>query len=131
MPIVLILSVGIDSPLLNTRQRLLQSAGYVVVSVQSAKEAVDCFLAGDFDLVLLCHSLSERDRNTVARLIRASGSFTPVLTISEYVGQQDVVASTPVESGPEQLLAGIKDVLRIQNHKTSIHILSSTYHSRS
>ena len=50
MSSALILMVGADSRLLESRQLLLQSAGYIVVPAQSAKEAVDP--GSDFDLVL-------------------------------------------------------------------------------
>src|SRR5690349_16685847 len=106
MSFALILSVGSDPQLLGTRELLLQSAGYAVVSARSVKEAVDRFLGGDFDLVLLCHSLSETERKRVVYLIRASGSFTPVVAIAEYTGQNDGLASATIESDPEQLLAG-------------------------
>ncbi|MGA9717977.1 MAG: hypothetical protein WBQ79_06825 [Acidobacteriaceae bacterium] len=117
MPIALLLSVGCDSQLLDSRQLLLQSAGYVVVSARSVKEAVDYFLAGDFDLVLLCHSLPETERDGITCLIRASGSLTPVVTIATYEGQQDVFTSATIESEPEQLLAGIRDVLTRRHQK--------------
>lgn len=124
MPIALLLSVGCDSQLLGSRQLLLQSAGYAVVSAHSAKEAVDCFLAGDFDLVLLCHSLPERERDGVACLIRASGSLTPIITVATYEGQQDVFVSATIESEPEQLLAGIRDALTQQHQKRASNVLA-------
>jgi CheY-like chemotaxis protein len=124
MPFALILSVGIDSQLLDSRQLLLQSAGYAVVSAHSAKDAVDRFLAGDFDLVLLCHSLSERERDGLACLIRASGALTPVITVATYDGQQDVFASATIECEPGQLLAGIRDALTNQHQKRASNLLA-------
>jgi CheY-like chemotaxis protein len=126
MSFALILSVGSDPQLLGTRELLLQSAGYAVVSARSVKEAVDRFLAGDFDLVLLCHSLSETERKRVVYLIRASGSFTLVVAIAEYTGQNDGLASATIESDPEQLLAGIKDLLTKQEQKRSNGSFSRT-----
>ena len=123
MPFALILSVGCDPKLLDSRRLLLQSAGYAVVSTHSAKEAVDCFLAGDFDLVLLCHSLPETERDGIACLIRASGSFTPVVAVATYDGQQDVFASATLDSEPGQLLAGIRDALSRQHQKRAGNLI--------
>ena len=50
MPLGVALAVGLDPSLLRTRSQVLQSAGYIVVSASSVKEAVDYFQAGDFDL---------------------------------------------------------------------------------
>src|ERR1022692_269369 len=77
MLLTFILSVGLDSALLGNRSLVLHSAGYMVVSTYSLKEAVDRFLGGDFDLVILCHSIPRKDRNHLACLIRASGSAHP------------------------------------------------------
>jgi DNA-binding response OmpR family regulator len=62
MPLTLVLSVGLDSLILATRNMFLQSEGFIVVSVFSLKEAVDRFLTGDFDLILLDNSLPTKDR---------------------------------------------------------------------
>jgi DNA-binding response OmpR family regulator len=73
MSLGIALAVSLDPSLLRTRSQVLQSAGYIVVSASSVKEAVDYFQAGDFDLVILCHSLPAKDRERLTSLIRASG----------------------------------------------------------
>jgi len=57
MSTAFILAVGQDNLLLNTRSSILRTAGYVVESVMSLTQALNQFLTGDFDLVLLCHSI--------------------------------------------------------------------------
>jgi len=75
-----VLAVGFDLSLMRTRTLVLQSAGYIVESASSLKEAVDRFQAGDFDLVLLCHSIPMKDRDHLTCLIRATGALTPGTT---------------------------------------------------
>jgi CheY-like chemotaxis protein len=75
-----VLAVGFDLSLMRTRTLVLQSAGYIVESASTLKEAVDRFQAGDFDLVLLCHSIPMKDRDRLTCLIRATGALTPGTT---------------------------------------------------
>jgi hypothetical protein len=63
MPLILILSVGRDLALLDTRDAMLRACGYIVESELSEKQAINHFRAGDFDLVLLCHSIASQDRD--------------------------------------------------------------------
>jgi hypothetical protein len=111
MPLTFILSVGLDRALLENRSLVLHSAGYMVVSAYSLKEAVDRFLGGDFDLVILCHSIPRKDRDHLACLIRASGSRIPVVCISGNPGQSDPFADTTIEDVPHKLLVGTRAVL--------------------
>ena len=75
MQATLILIVGTDSSLLRARSVILESMGYTAVPTFSIKMAADNFLTGDFDLVLLDNSLSEKDKDRLTSLIRASGSL--------------------------------------------------------
>lgn len=111
MSLATILAVGLDSHLLDTRRMILQSAGYIVVTAGSIKEAFHLFLNGDFGLVVLCHSIPERDRDGLACMIRASGSLTPVVGIAKHTGQQDFFANATLEADPCKLLTGIREVL--------------------
>jgi DNA-binding response OmpR family regulator len=110
-PRAVILAVGLDSSLLRTRALVLQSAGYVVQSASSVKDAVRSFLAGDFDLVLLCHSVPSLERDRLTCLIRASGSHTPVASVSGNSCPNDAFVTATLEDGPDKLLRGIRDVL--------------------
>ena len=111
MPLTIVLAVGLDPSLLETRSLVLQSAGYMVESASSVKEAVDRFQSGDFDLVLLCHSVPIKDRDHLTSLIRAFGSRTPIVSIAENLGECDAFANATLEDGPNTFLAGIRDVL--------------------
>jgi CheY-like chemotaxis protein len=122
MPLTIVLAVGTDPWLLNTRSLVLQSAGYMVESALSVKEAVDRFQSGDFDLVLLCHSVPRKDRDRLTSLIRASGSLTPIVSIAGNLGECDAFATATLEDGPGNFLARIRDVL-VKAEKT----ISSQY----
>ena len=111
MPLTAVLSVGSDSSLLGIRRLVLRSAGYIVESAQSVKEAVDRFLSGDFDLVILCHSIPTKERDRLTCLIRASGSRIPVVSISGNHGQFDPFANATIEEGHSKFLTGIREVL--------------------
>jgi DNA-binding response OmpR family regulator len=111
MALTLVLSVGRDPELLGTRNLVLHSAGYIVVSAASIKEAVDRFADGDFDLVILCHSIPPRERKRLTFLIRASGSQTPIVSVSGDDCEYDEFADATLEVGPDTVLAGIEDVL--------------------
>jgi CheY-like chemotaxis protein len=111
MPVTTVLTVGLDFQLLQSRTLLLRSAGCIVGPACSVKEAVEQFRHGDFDIVLLCHSIPTKDREGFTYLIRASGSMTPVVTVADGPGQKDYFADATIENRPEQLLPGILNVL--------------------
>jgi CheY-like chemotaxis protein len=107
MQIAVVLAVGFDLSLMRTRNLVLQSAGYIVESASSLREAVDRFQTGDFDLVLLCHSIPTKDRDHLTCLIRATGSLTPVVSIARNLGECAAFVNATLEDGPNKFLAGI------------------------
>lgn len=110
----LVLSVGFDAELLSARDLVLKSAGHIVVSETSIKEAVHRFQEVDFNLVILCHSLPTKDQERLTCLFRASGSRIPIASVSGTLGQCDAFADAILESDPERFLAGISDLLSRQ-----------------
>jgi DNA-binding response OmpR family regulator len=107
-----VLAVGFDHSLMTTRIRVLQSAGYAVARVSSLKEAVYHFLSSDFDLVLLCHSIPSADRERLTCLIRASGSLTPVVSITETTGKHDAFpTATLEENDTNEFLANLREII--------------------
>jgi len=94
------------------RTSSLRSAGYAIVMASSLKEGINLFTSGDFDLVLLCHSIPDNDRERLTCLIRASGSFTPVVSIVAGSGMHDIFPDATLdESNPDVLLAALREVL--------------------
>lgn len=113
MALTLVLSVSLDPELLDTRNLVLQSAGYTVVAAFSPREAVDRLREGDFDLVLLCQSIPTKDKDHLVLWLRASGSRIPVISISGFLYQRDAFADATVVSDPNVLLMAIREVLII------------------
>jgi CheY-like chemotaxis protein len=111
LTMVMVLAVGLDFSLLRARNQVLQSAGYTVIPALSITEAVERFRDGDFDLVILCHSVPTKDRGRFTCLIRASGSRTPIVSISEQSPQCDAFADATLEDCPSKFLRGIEEVL--------------------
>ena len=111
MPLTIVLAIGFDQSLLEPRTLALQSAGHVVESASSLKEAIDRFQSGDFDLILLCFSIPRQDRDRLTTFFRRSGSRTPIVSIAGTPGEYDTFANATLEDDPKKLLAGIRDVL--------------------
>ena len=107
----IILSVGENLTLLETRNMVLRAAGYIVESARSLKQAIDQCRAREFNVVIMCHSVSSRDRDCLTSWIRASGSLTSVVSVSRNLGQGDDFADANLGYEPEKFLGGIKDVL--------------------
>jgi CheY-like chemotaxis protein len=107
----LLLNVGYDQALLSTRTLVLRSAGYIVESAVSIEEAFQRFRTGDFDLVILCHSIPEEARQRLIQQIRDYGSATPVVFIAANAAAGDRFADFSVDSLPRSLLRTIDAVL--------------------
>jgi DNA-binding response OmpR family regulator len=113
MPLTIGLAVGSDPALLGTRSLVLHSAGFTVVFAPSLKEAVDHFHVGDFDLVILCRSIPAKDRECLTSLIRASGSYIPVVSIAETAGQHDAFANATLDaSDTNMFIRDLREALR-------------------
>ena len=108
---VVVLTVGNDPVLLDTRSQVLRSAGYTVVSARSIKQATVTFVEGDFDLVVLCHSISEEDRQRFAVFIRERTLRTPVVFVASSLGQRDPSADVTIQNDPDDLIAGLRTAL--------------------
>ncbi len=112
MCLALILSIGRDPELLESRSSILRADGYIVDSVLSTKQAILHFMDGDFDLVLLCHSIPLKERERLTSSIRAFGSLTPIVSVAPPAGQApEACAGATIEGAPEVLLSGIQCAL--------------------
>lgn len=111
MPLTVVLAVGLDSSLLAGQSSLWQSAGYIVTSTDSIREAIVLIRDGDFDLVLLGHSIPADSRERFAFLVRAIGSRTPVVSITDSASHRDSFADATVRSEPISLLQSIGRVM--------------------
>lgn len=113
MSLALVLNVGHDPVLLNTRASVLRAAGYLVESASTLQQTIRQFRSGDFDVVVLCHSVDLEERTRLISLIRASGSLIPVISVAAFADGQYQGPSSwiTIESNPKKLLRGIEKVL--------------------
>ena len=79
----LILSAGRDLNLLKKRNAALIAAGYTVVTAMNSPEVVNKLFAGDFDLVVLCHTIGEQQQQRLAHIIKDYTPSTPVIILSQ------------------------------------------------
>lgn len=111
MPQTVILAVGLDSSLLADRHSIWQTAGYFITSAGSIREAILQFKNGDFDLILLGHSIPAESRERLTSLIRASGSRIPVVYITDGSGYSDSFADATMKNEPHHVIEGIGELL--------------------
>src|SRR6476660_7139111 len=66
-----ILSLSYDSMVLSTRQMILESEGYRVTSALGFPDALEaCVYGGDFDLVILGHSIPSKEKSGLITILR-------------------------------------------------------------
>lgn len=107
MPRNAILSAGRDRPLLFTRNRVLEEAGYIVTATITASDTVENFFAGDFDLVILCHSIPLEERERIAQLVRMHSPSTPVVVLADLPTRRYNFGDLTVESDADSLLRAV------------------------
>ena len=86
-------------------------AGFTVVPAFTLRQAMDEFVSGDFDLVLLCHSIPEDDRERLVEVLRKHTSRTPIISVASFDGQLDGFADGTIENDPRLLIAGLRNIL--------------------
>jgi DNA-binding response OmpR family regulator len=111
-----ILAVGQDPVLLKTRSQILRTEGFAVVLIFSLSQAIGYLLEGDFDLILLCHSIPVQIRERLVQRIREH-THTPIVTVAAYSGEHDSFVDATIENDPESLIADLRQVL--QDYKRS------------
>ncbi|HEY1984064.1 MAG TPA: hypothetical protein VGG85_01565 [Terracidiphilus sp.] len=114
MSLSVVLAVGLDSWLLTLQASVWRSAGYIVVSAFSIREAIDDFMAGDFDLVLMCESIPVEDQERLISQIRKSGSRTPVMNVTQFHENAHALAGHALEVESMALFTGMEDLLASQ-----------------
>jgi DNA-binding response OmpR family regulator len=109
----LILSIGHDLNLLSTRHLLLQSDRYIAESTSSIEHAITSLRDGDFDLVILCHSLSGEERKLLIHRIREDNLSLPVVLVAtKSIPYPDRPATSNSGTDPAELLHNVKVALQ-------------------
>lgn len=108
-----ILSISYDQPLLQTRHMLLENAGYEVTSALGYAEALEvCSASQHFDLVVMGHSMPQKDKTALLAALRANCT-APLLSIRRHGDGPLPESKISVDSldGPVVLLDAVKEAL--------------------
>jgi CheY-like chemotaxis protein len=108
-----ILSISYDQPLLVTRKLLLEDAGYEVISAYGFVAAMEtCISRQDFDLVLMGHSMPQKDKTSLIAALRVKCA-APLLSILKHGDSAIPEANYSVDShdGPAALLKAVQAAL--------------------
>jgi DNA-binding NtrC family response regulator len=111
MSLTVVLAVGLDPSLLASQSPVWQSAGFIVTSTGSIREAIGHIRDGDFDLVLIGHSIPTDSRERLTFLIRAIGSRTPVVSITDSSIGGDSFVDATIRNEPSKLLQSIGELM--------------------
>ncbi|HJX00422.1 MAG TPA: hypothetical protein VJ453_09680 [Terriglobales bacterium] len=82
-----ILSAGHNSAILRTRNAVVETAGYHVVTTKDSELLLDLAKKQHFDAVVLCNSMPSRIRASVARELKALKPALPLIIICSYTEQ--------------------------------------------
>ncbi len=111
-----ILSVDDEAGVLYSRQKLLQAAGYDVLSAADGEQALDFFASAPVDLVVLDYSMPGINGEQVARKIKADRPELPIILVSgldiELETLSYVDSFFTKGEGPASLLEKIAQLLR-------------------
>ena len=80
-----------------------------VVAVATEKEFATKFQNGDFDAVVLCHTLPDDQRKRIAELVRAHSASTPVVAMSDGAFH----GSTGLNGDQSVVFGDTRDLLRV------------------
>jgi CheY-like chemotaxis protein len=120
MPRNTILSAGRDRLLLFTRNRVLEEAGYSVTPSTTAAKTVEKFFAGDFDLVILCHSIPIEERERIAMLAHNHSPSTPVIVLADLPTRKYEFGDMTIDSDATTLLRALPQALKLRAHRKPI-----------
>ena len=110
-PMSRILSVSYDAALLRTRQMVLESRGYEVVSAEGFSEAMEKCKEGKYDLIIIGHSIPHKDKQTIVQEFHRYCS-APALALLKSGEWQLREATASIESfEPMIVLAAVDSIL--------------------
>ena len=114
-----VLSVGLDPELLRLRSALLRSAGYIVQTETPSALTIEFLLDGDFDLIILCHTIPDDDRWRLISDVRSHRQAMPILALR--ANGQTLLNEGELHSldGPEALLETVARMLE-QHHNQAV-----------
>ena len=106
-----ILYAGRDHGLAQSRRMVLEEAGYVVDLCDNAEDCVRKFLEGDYDLVLLCNSLRDGERERLSSLAHRFSTRTPTLRVCSMAEETRQLTEPACTGEPQAILAALAATL--------------------
>jgi DNA-binding response OmpR family regulator len=109
-----ILSISYEPALLSTRRLLLEQMGYEVISAEGFTEACEACGVNDarFDLVILGHSISPKDKERIIAHIRRFCS-APILAMLRPNESPVPGATQSVSTAPETFMDVVRAMLAL------------------
>ena len=107
-----ILSVSYDRPLLRTRQMMLESDDYEVISCANMDESLRYCREHNFDLFILGHSIPRADKELLVATFHCSCP-APIISLRTHPGD-DVVTGADyyLQPDPEVLLELVAEIFK-------------------
>lgn len=106
-----LLSVGVASDIMSTRNAVLRQAGYLVQPATELKEALRLFQDEDFDAAVICHLVARHRKERLIRQMKELKPLTPVISMSDGTGGPQADADVFNLDGPEKLLERLAELL--------------------
>ena len=104
------LSLGLDPVLPTTRNQVLTSTGITVMAAHSVNSALALFLAGDFDMVVVCPTIHEADRKYLITLCHHHSPSTPVIVVSDGFESEDIHADVITGNDPRIFVQDVRAI---------------------
>ena len=106
-----ILSISYDATLLATRRLLLEREGYEVVSAEGFAAAIEV-CDNHFDLIIMGHSIPQKDKRAIVAELRKHGCVVPVLSLLRIHEHPIPEATHGVDpADPVAMLNAVKGIL--------------------
>ena len=108
---VLILAIGRDSLLLKLREQVLIKLGYLVKTASDLPDFYLQFSQGDYDLVILCHTLSATEAKGIINFARNHRPSARLLGLSPVPAETFRLYDAISSPDPVALHSCIQDVM--------------------
>ena len=113
MAVYLVLSVSRDPALAETRLQIMKELGCIVEIAPTPHEAMRAFLDGDFDLVLLCQTLSPGEKRQLVMRMKSEKPSVPIISVRTGGDSYEPLVDGFLQSmdGPTKLLSCVAGAL--------------------